>query len=165
MARCRINQEQKTRNQDPTIVIQSRRDDRSVNSFRPVGATNEAVALFSWAHARPWARAHGYNMPSRRDFRRVTIIVPAATRRQDVAMGASPWTSSPQLSFTPEETKGASIHSAPLGLRTWRLPRFHGLTHNHGLTPMATTCRPVGTFGDFQSTKMHPEPGSQPFPS
>ena len=46
-------------------------------------------------------------------------------------MGASPWTSSPQLSFTPEETKGASIHSAPLGLRTWRLPRFHGLTHYH----------------------------------
>ncbi|MCF7961541.1 MAG: hypothetical protein K9M08_12425 [Pirellula sp.] len=38
----------------------------------------------------------------------------AATRRQDVAMGASPWTSSPQLAFSPEGTTGASFHSAPL---------------------------------------------------
>ena len=45
---------------ESTIGIQYRRDDRSVVSFRPVGATNRAVALFSWAHARPcrpWARA------------------------------------------------------------------------------------------------------------
>ena len=48
----------------PTIGIQSRRDDRSVVSFRPVGATNRAVALFSWAHdrpCRPWARALIFN--------------------------------------------------------------------------------------------------------
>ena len=74
-----------------------------------------------------------------------TRRLPAATRRQDVAMGASPWTASPQLAFSPEGTTGASFHFAPWGLRTGRLPRFHELTPVHGLTPMATTCRPVGT--------------------
>jgi hypothetical protein len=77
---------------ESTIGVQSRRDDRSVNSFRPVGATNEAVALFSWAHAQPWARAHGYNMPSRWDFRRVTIIAPsrnAAPSSRNAATGCS----------------------------------------------------------------------------
>ena len=70
-----------------------------------------------------------------RRFPAATRQLPAAMRRQDVAMGASPWTSSPQLAFSPEGTTGASIHSAPLGLRTWRLPRFPGLTPNHGLAP------------------------------
>ena len=91
-------------------------------------------------------------MNSRRISPAATRQLPAATRqllaamrRQDVAMGASPWTSSPQLAFSPEGTTGASFHSAPLGLRTGRLPCFHGLAFNHGLAPMATTCRPVGT--------------------
>jgi hypothetical protein len=78
-------------------------------------------------------------------FGELPSSLPAATRRQDVAMGASPWTASPQLAFSPEGTTGASFHAAPWGLRTGRLPRFHGLTPNHGLAPMATTCRPVGT--------------------
>ena len=70
-------------------------------------------------------------------------------------MGVSPWTASPLMAFSPEGTTGASYHSAPLGLRTGRLPR-----PTMGSRPMATTCRPVGTFGEFLSTKMHPEPGN-----
>jgi hypothetical protein len=69
----------------------------------------------------------------------------AARRRQDAAMGASPWTASPQLAFSPEGTTGTSINAARLGLRTGQVPRDHGLAPNHGLAPMATTCRPVGT--------------------
>ena len=91
-------------------------------------------------------------MNSRRMSQSALRRFPAATRRQDVAMGASPWTASPQLAFSPEGTKGASFHFAPLGLRTRRLPCFHGLTPDHGLAPMATTCRPVGTFGELPSS-------------
>jgi hypothetical protein len=48
-----------------------------------------------------------------RRFPAATRQLLAATRRQDIAMGASPWTASPQLAFSPEGTTGASIHSAP----------------------------------------------------
>ena len=53
-----------------------------------------------------------------------------------------PGTKTPQLSFSPEGTTGASIHFAPLGLRTGRLPCFHGLTTGravHGLAPSSLT--------------------------
>jgi hypothetical protein len=63
----------------------------------------------------------------------------AATRRQDVAMGVSPWNAAPPLAQSPKGTTGAMNHVAPSGLRKVRLPL------SHGLTPMATTCRPVGT--------------------
>jgi len=54
-------------------------------------------------------------MNSRRMSPAATRQLLAATRRQDVAMGASPWTASPQLVVGPEGTTGASFHSAPLG--------------------------------------------------
>jgi hypothetical protein len=53
--------------------------------------------------------------------------------------GRKPMDRGPPLAHSPKGTTGAMIHVAPSGLRTGRLPRYHGLT------PMATTCRPVGT--------------------
>ncbi len=65
----------------------------------------------------------------------------AATRRHVVAMGVSPWKTVPNLCFSPNgATRGVArgIRVAPLGL--WACP-----DGNHGLTPVATACRPVGT--------------------
>ena len=67
----------------------------------------------------------------------------AATKwRYDVAMGASPWNTYPQDALSPNGTTGngdAVFPVAPLGL-CWM-----GASVNHGLTPVATTCRPGGT--------------------
>jgi len=65
----------------------------------------------------------------------------AATRRHVVAMGVSPWNADPKLRFSPNgATRGVArgIRVAPLGLGACRAA-------NHGLTPVATACRPVGT--------------------
>ena len=60
----------------------------------------------------------------------------AATRRQDVAMGVSPWPSD-SIKRSPDGTTG-SVASGPSGL--------HACVHgNHGLKPVATTYRPFGT--------------------
>ena len=66
----------------------------------------------------------------------------AATKwRYDVAMGASPWkwNTCPKRPTSPEGTTGTSSHVAPLGLLAL------GSYRHHGLTPVATTCRPGGT--------------------
>jgi len=63
----------------------------------------------------------------------------AATRRNFVAMGVSPWTDERLRVSSPEGTTGTSFHFAPLGLS--RSDAFVA----HGLAPVATTYRPVGT--------------------
>ena len=65
----------------------------------------------------------------------------AAKRRQDVAMGVSPWISK-HATRSPEGTKGSPSSrppSAPSGLPN------QSRYANHGLAPMATTFRPFGT--------------------
>jgi len=65
----------------------------------------------------------------------------AATRRQVVAMGASLWYRDGKLCLSPDgTTRGgtARIHFAPFGACRCRDP-------DHGLTPVATTYRPIGT--------------------
>ena len=65
----------------------------------------------------------------------------AAERRQGVAMGASPWNAVQHGALSPNgTTRGVEprIHVAPLGL--CHVSRCH-----HGLTPVATACRPFGT--------------------
>jgi hypothetical protein len=74
----------------------------------------------------------------------------AATRHKSIARGISPWTQPPSISSPNgvKESLGAtrrpegpwSIHVAPLELR--------GCLHYgfHGLTPMATACRPFRAF-------------------
>ncbi len=65
----------------------------------------------------------------------------AAERRQDVAMGVSPWNAAPPRRLSPN---GATRNQAP-GIPV-ALSGLNGLMNaNHGLTPVATTCRPVGT--------------------
>ena len=66
----------------------------------------------------------------------------AATRRHDVAMGVSPWVRETHRAASPEGTTcGEPIDGpvAPLGLGN------RGRFVDHGLAPMATTCRPFGT--------------------
>ncbi len=73
----------------------------------------------------------------------------AAERRHDVAMGVSPWNAIPNLCLSPNGATrilAAEIPVAPLGLA-------HVWDANHGLTPVATTCRPVGT--ESQGTSPH----------
>ena len=56
-------------------------------------------------------------------------------------MGVSPWNVAPNLRLSPDgatRNTAAEIPVAPLGLA-------HVWDANHGLTPVATTCRPVGT--------------------
>ena len=69
--------------------------------------------------------------------------------RHDVAMGVSPWTVIPHLRLSPSgatRNNGQGIHVAPLGLSA--------VTNaNHGLTPVATVCRPVGTESQGQSRR------------
>ena len=70
----------------------------------------------------------------------------AATRRHDVAMGVSPWIIETHRAASPEGTTcGEPIdgHVAPLGLGN------RGRFVDHGLAPMATTYRPVGTETQF----------------
>ena len=65
----------------------------------------------------------------------------AAERRQDVAMGVSPWNTK-QTTHSPEGTKGTLASEppfAPLGLRD---PSPNA---THGLAPMATAFRPFRT--------------------
>ncbi len=57
-------------------------------------------------------------------------------------MGVSPWKRNPRCAVSPEGTAGIETRpfpAAPSGLRARIGPR------NHGLTPVATTCRPFGT--------------------
>ena len=70
----------------------------------------------------------------------------AATRRHDVAMGVSPWIIETHRAASPEGTTcGEPIDGpvAPLGLGN------RGRFVDHGLAPMATTCRPFGTETQF----------------
>ena len=65
----------------------------------------------------------------------------AATRRQVVAMGASLWYRDGKLCLSPDGTTrggAARIHFAPFGACRCR-------DADHGLTPVATAYRPVGT--------------------
>ena len=84
---------------------------------------------------------------------RQAIAIPAATRRNDVAMGASPWkwNTYPRDALSPNGTTGtgdAVFPVAPLGLVAC------GTHHYHGLTPVATTCRPVGTESHAAPTRL-----------
>lgn len=76
----------------------------------------------------------------------------AATRRYDVAMGASPWIRGITSGLSPERTtrtQRPENHVAPLGLGN------RGRFVDHGLAPMATTYRPVGTETQFaESAKL-----------
>jgi len=74
----------------------------------------------------------------------------AATRRYAVAMGESPWFRDGKLCLSPDGTTrgGASgIHFVPLGLGACR-------DADHGLTPMATAYRPVGTESQERMTQL-----------
>ena len=78
----------------------------------------------------------------------------AAERRNDVAMGVSPWNVAPNLRLSPDGATrilAARIPVAPLGLA-------HVWDANHGLTPVATTCRPVGTESQGTSPSLVAEP-------
>ena len=81
---------------------------------------------------------------------RQAIAIPAATRRNDVAMGASPWkwNTCPKPPTSPNGTKGTPSHVAPVGLLSCGSNRYHGLT------PVATTCRPVGTESHAAPTRL-----------
>ncbi len=68
-------------------------------------------------------------------------------------MGVSPWKHNPRRAVSPEGTTGIETQPfpvAPSGLRA-RV----GL-RNHGLTPVATTCRPFGTNGLTPEYAAHP---------
>ena len=70
--------------------------------------------------------------------------------RQGVAMGVSPWKSGCRWGLSPSgatQNHGHRIRVAPLGLG-------HVGDANHGLTPMATTCRPFGTESQGQSPRL-----------
>gem|GEM_PF-1686957 len=76
----------------------------------------------------------------------------AATRRHVVAMGVSPWNADPKLRFSPNgATRGVlrGIPVAPLGLDV-------RAAADHGLTPVATACRPIGT--ESQANRVCPNP-------
>ncbi len=62
-----------------------------------------------------------------------------AATRHGVAIGREPVDRGLSKVVGPEGAKGNLSHVAPLGLRGRRWAR------DHGLTPMATTCRPAGT--------------------
>ena len=71
--------------------------------------------------------------------------------RHDVAMGASPWESGSKLSLSPSgatRNRAPRIHVAPLGLG-------HAGNANHGLAPVATACRPVGTESQVEEFQCH----------
>jgi len=65
-------------------------------------------------------------------------------------MGVSPWNADPKLRFSPNgATRGVSrgIRVAPLGLGVCGAA-------DHGLTPVATTCRPFGTESQGRRTRL-----------
>ena len=77
--------------------------------------------------------------------------------RQDVAMGVSPWYGIPILRLSPggaTQNHGRRIHVAPLGLRLFG-------DADHGLTPVATTYRPVGTKSHRSMQRLVAELNSQ----
>ena len=70
--------------------------------------------------------------------------------RHDVAMGVSPWKSGCRWRLSPSgatQDNGYRIHVAPSGL---------GDVGDaiHGLTPVATVCRPVGTESQGDSPRL-----------
>ena len=70
------------------------------------------------------------------------VDVLAAERRHVVVMGASLWIVGVERELSPNGTTridGRKVPVAPLGLGTM------GASVNHGLAPVATTCRPFGT--------------------
>ena len=73
----------------------------------------------------------------------------AATRRHVVAMGVSPWIAF-RRGLSPEGTTRSDapdIPVAPLGLGAcWDA--------HHGLTPVATACRPVGTESQRRTPRL-----------
>jgi len=95
----------------------------------------------------------------------------AAERRQVVAMGASPWNAVNNSRRSPSGATRDGVRClpvAPLGLGNVS-------PDNHGLTPVATACRPVGTETQqrvsrsggvslpscvFWEARFHPEPDS-----
>ena len=65
----------------------------------------------------------------------------AATRRHDVAMGVSPWNGGQKCALSPNGTTRIAASRIPVALSG--LERV--LNAHHGLTPVATACRPFGT--------------------
>ena len=77
--------------------------------------------------------------------------------RNDVAMGVSPWKTVLNLRFSPNEATrnhGPRIPVAPLGLGA-------RCAANHGLTPVVTAWRPVGTESQRRRTRLVAEPHAQ----
>ena len=81
----------------------------------------------------------------------------AATRRQDVAMGVSPWDAIPNLCLSPDGATRILAARIPVALSG--LARV--LNDYHGLTPVATTCRPVGTESQGTSPRLVAERHAQ----
>jgi len=101
-----------------------RRDDCDSAAKRPYNGGSTAAR-----------RSHCDSVAERRDD-----CDSAAKRRQDVAMGASPWNTYGVRISPNGATRGVAgaIPVAPLGL-------FRTSWVDHWLTPVATSCRPVGT--------------------
>ena len=86
------------------------------------------------------------------------VDISAAERRHVVAMGASPWIVGDERKLSPNGTAGIAgmqRPSAPLGLG-WMVASV-----NHGLAPVATSCRPFGTKTTEQMPRLVDEPHAQ----
>jgi hypothetical protein len=81
----------------------------------------------------------------------------AAKRRQDVAMGVSPWYAVLKLRFSPNGATRIPARRIPVALSG-----LNGVMNaHHGLTPVATTCRPVGTESQDTSPRLVAEMHAQ----
>ena len=74
----------------------------------------------------------------------------AATRRHDVAMGVSPWNTAPSRDLSPNGATRILAPQIPVALSG-----LNGVMYaHHGLTPVATTCRPFGTETHGKPTRL-----------
>ena len=106
--------------------------------------------MISELHSAATRRQHGDSAATRRHdvamgadfpYSRAASCDSAAERRHDVAMGVSPWTTVPTLRLSPKGATRGIAARIPVALSG--LERV--LNAHHGLTPVATACRPFGT--------------------
>ncbi len=84
----------------------------------------------------------GHSMPIRKPLETIPLRT-ATTWRKAVAMGASPWDAKRNGSPSPEGTAGGQRQRYLPPLRGFERVTRHDV---HGLTPVATACRPFGTL-------------------
>jgi len=85
---------------------------------------------------------------------------PAAKRRNAVPMGASPWMFRAPAKRSPEGTAGTTAPGIPFAPSGLSIVDRHGI---HGLTPVATLCRPFGTMRvSHSSSRVLKTAGSDP---